>query len=59
MKKLWIWLLAAALLITGCAVQGNTARAAGSGDAEQHTSGFTLYLTTYGRHHRVHGYDLN
>ncbi|MGI6689325.1 MAG: leucine-rich repeat domain-containing protein [Christensenellales bacterium] len=43
MKKLWTWLLAAALLITGCAVQGNTARAAGNGEPEERVSGYFTY----------------
>jgi hypothetical protein len=48
-KKLLIWLLAAALLATGCAVQIHIASASGSGDIEERVSGnFTYTLNDSG-----------
>ncbi|MGI6635685.1 MAG: leucine-rich repeat protein [Christensenellales bacterium] len=49
MKKFLIWLLAAALLATGCAVQIHIASASGSGDNEERVSGnFTYTLNDSG-----------
>ncbi|NLZ88165.1 MAG: leucine-rich repeat domain-containing protein, partial [Clostridiales bacterium] len=59
MKKLWTWLLAAALLITGCAVQGNTARAAGNGEPEERVSGDFTYTLNDSGEAVITGYSGN
>ncbi|MGI6689323.1 MAG: leucine-rich repeat domain-containing protein [Christensenellales bacterium] len=59
MKKLWIWLLAAALLITGCAVQGNTARAAGNGEPEERVCGDFTYTLNDSGEAVITGYSGN
>ena len=59
MKKLWTWLLAAALLITGCAVQGNTARAAGNGEPEERVCGDFTYTLNDSGEAVITGYSGN